>query len=384
MRRTVLITGASGALGPHLLAELLRCDDIDRVVVLLRSGPRSDRRVRELRRAVARLAADSELQRPGQLDRLMPVGGDVGRCDLGIDSDTADRLARQVDIVIHAAANTRFSSPATDLRHVNVEGTRHVLAFARRCRRLRQFLHVSSTCVAGTRLGAIREQVEDAPGAFVNPYERTKWEAERMANAADVPVRIVRLSTCIGAPTGYVHRFGAIHLALHWLVRGLLPMLPAAEGARMDLISTDVAARWIVRAATQTPVPRDVCQVAAGQHAVPLVEVLQAAVAHLRDRCPAWKSGQIEAPVIVDAETFRLFERSVAQSGDVLFARVLETAGSFVPALLYPKVYETVRAEAVWGGPLPVADWRSTLRNVMDFGCSRQWRRPRMPEPAHA
>jgi hypothetical protein len=111
--------------------------------------------------------------------------------------------------------------------------------------------------------------------------------------------------------------------------------------------------------------------------------LVECAVAHLRNTLPGWKSGQIDAPVIVDAATFRLFERSVAQSGDVLFARVLAAAGSFFPALLYPKVYQTVRAEALWGGPLPLSDWRSTLRKVIDFGCTREWRRVRAMEPSH-
>ena len=142
--------------------------------------------------------------------------------------------------------------PPRDLHDVNVEGTRHVLAFAHRCPRLEQFLFVSTTCVAGTRTGVIHERLEDEPAAFLNPYERTKWEAERLAAAADLPVRIARLSTCIGdEQTGYVHRFGAIHQALRWLIRGLVPLVPAVEGSRVDLIATGVAARWIARAAEQ-------------------------------------------------------------------------------------------------------------------------------------
>jgi len=42
---------------------------------------------------------------------------------------------------------------------------------------------------------------------FVNLYERTKWEAEQLTVAAALPVRIARLSTCIGGErTGSVHR----------------------------------------------------------------------------------------------------------------------------------------------------------------------------------
>ena len=383
MGRTVLITGASGALGPPLLAELLQSDGTDRVTVLLRPGPRWDRRVEELRASVAQMAVDAGHQRPLRLDRLMCVAGDVGRRDLGLEAREGARLAKEVHVLIHAAANTRFSTSAGDLHNVNVEGTRHALAFARLCRVLEQFVLVSTTCVAGTRTGVIAERLEDEPDAFVNAYERSKWEAERLAAAADLPVRIVRLSTCIGGErTGYVHRFGAIHQSLRWLIRGLVPMVPAVDGSHVDLIATDVAVRWIARAVEHAVNGLEVCQVAAGQHAIPLHDLVECAVAHLRRTRPGWTSGQIEAPAIVDAATFRLFEHSVARSGDVLFARVLEAAGSFFPALLYPKVYQTNRAEALWGGPLPLSDWRSTVGKVIDFGCSRQWRSRRAMEPA--
>jgi hypothetical protein len=153
-----------------------------------------------------------------------------------------------------------------------------------------------------------------------------------------------------------------------------MPMLPAADGSLVDLIATDVAARWLARAVARPVTDLDVCHVAAGAWAIPVLELIAAAVAQLRTTVSGWADGQIEAPVIVDAATFELFERSVAQSGDALFGRVLGSARSFFPTLLYPKVYDTTRAEALWGGPLPLSDWRSTLGKVIDFGIARDWR----------
>jgi nucleoside-diphosphate-sugar epimerase len=379
MHRTIFITGASGALGPHLLAELLRDEENHGVVAVLRPSRRSlSNRADELRTAIERLTSEQERGRIRPMSRLELIEGDVRRCDLGLESRDLDRVLRSVDVIVHAAAKTRFTAAPSELHDANVEGTRQMLALAHRhCPRLRQFLFVSTTCVAGTKTGSIPECLQAEPAAFMNGYERTKWEAEWQVATSDLPTRIARLSTCIGGErAGYVHRFGAIHQSMRWLIRGLVPMVPAADGARVDLIATDVAAQWLARAVATAPDGLEVCHVAAGQQAIPLRQLLESAVAHLRNRVPAWKRGQIEPPAIVDAATFEVFARSIADSGDALFARVLEAAESFFPALLYPKVYQTDRAERLWGGPLPLSDWRSTLARVIDFGCASEWRRP--------
>jgi nucleoside-diphosphate-sugar epimerase len=373
MSRAVLVTGGSGALGPHLLAELLRRDAPPRVFALLRPGRRWADRFCALRTSIDALTADGE--RPPSFERLIPIAGDILHANLGLDAGERDRVLREIDVVIHAAERTRFTAPAADLHDSNVQGTRHVLDLARRCLHLEQFLLVSTTCVAGTATGSIAERLDDEPQQFVNAYERTKSEAERLAAAAQLPVRIARLGTCVGGErTGYVHRFGAIHQLLYWLTRGLLPVVPATHDARIDLIATDVGARWLACAAGQAVDGLDVCHVAAGHRAIPLHELLECAVGHLRARLSGWRHGQIEPPAIVDAATFRLFERATAATGDVRLARVLDAAGSFLPALLYPKVYPTCRAERVWGGPLPLSDWRSTLGKVIDFGSAHEWR----------
>jgi nucleoside-diphosphate-sugar epimerase len=333
--------------------------------------------VHELKAIVRRLAAEGSACR---LDRLTPVAGDLRLVNLG-GLGLAPRDLAEIDTIVHAGANTSFTASAAELHAVNVDGTARMLALAARCPRLRQFLFVSTACVAGHRTGVIAERLElDAPD-FVNAYEASKWRAEQLVAASDLPVRIARLSTCLGdGRTGYVHRFGAVHHTINWLMRGLVPMIPGAPGARIDAIATDVAARWIAHAAVTPVAPRDahgvdVCHVAAGQQAVPLEALLAAAVAEFRRHRPEWSRRQIEPPAIVDRETFALFQRSAAASGDALFARVLESVQSFLPALLSPKVYETARAERCWGGPLPHPDWRETLAKVIEFGCAAQWSR---------
>ena len=48
------------------------------------------------------------------------------------------------------------SAPLAELRQTNVTGTAALLEFARQCPRLRRFIHLSTTCVAGDRCGRRR------------------------------------------------------------------------------------------------------------------------------------------------------------------------------------------------------------------------------------
>jgi thioester reductase-like protein len=376
MGRAVLVTGGTGAVGPHLLAELLRDRENERLFALVRPAPDWADRFEELRMVADRLTEWNVSPPARGSRRLLPIVADIRRHGMSLSPRDLGRLL-DVNVIIHAAANTRLTAAIDQLEQVNVEGTRNVLALALRCPRLRQFLLVSTTCVSGTRTGPIAEQLSEGPGEFVNAYERTKWAAEQLVSRAELPVRIARLSTCLGAErTGYVHRFGALHQAIRWLARGLVPMMPCVDDSRVDLIPTDMAARWLARAAAR-PVERfEVAHVAAGSRAASLRELVAAAVSHLRARAPGWMSGQFEAPLLVDRGTFELLEQLVRQSRDALFRHVLQGAAAFFPVLLFPRTYQTAVAEELWGSPLPLGDWRSTLGAVIDFGSACNWRRP--------
>lgn len=42
------------------------------------------------------------------LSKLVPVIGNVCESNLGLDDDTADVIAKDVDIIVNSAANTTF------------------------------------------------------------------------------------------------------------------------------------------------------------------------------------------------------------------------------------------------------------------------------------
>ena len=166
MSRAILVTGASGALGPHLWPNFYGAINRPSSLPCRGQAVACLTACSALRAAIFKLTVSGDS--PPSFERLIPISGDICHEDLGLDITDRDRLLRNVEVVIHAAARTRFTAPAADLHHSNVHGTRHVLELARRCRLLRQFLLVSTTCVSGTATGSIAEQLEDEPREFIN------------------------------------------------------------------------------------------------------------------------------------------------------------------------------------------------------------------------
>jgi nucleoside-diphosphate-sugar epimerase len=373
MWRQILVTGATGALGVPLVSELLRQESAERIGLLIRptvhdGEERFQRLVRHLNTARVRT-------RP-----LFCVPGDLFG-DWSVDK----ALRRDTEVILHAAADTRFRAPDRVLERTNVEGTRRVLEWARECPRLSHVVLVSTTCVAGKRARVIPEDSAPEPPEFVNAYEETKWQAERLALDAEVPVHVVRLSTCVGSrQDGEIERPGAFHHSLRWLYHGLIPMIPGSSSSRVDLIPTDAAAAFLALAVQRPPSCVAIHHVAAGSRAAGLEELLEFLAGTFRDTHSGWRRGQIARPVIADASTFAAFQRSVTRSRDLLLGQVMESMDAFLPALLYPKTYETTRAERFWGGPLPLPDWREMLCRVLQFCLRTDWGRSLRGENHHA
>jgi nucleoside-diphosphate-sugar epimerase len=337
---TVLLTGYTGNVGPEIARQLAP----HRVLALVRDAS-----------AVPQIEGVKLIE--GSLEEL-PFS-----------------IREEVEIIIHGAALVAFKSPLEELRRTNVAGTAAMLEFARGCPRLRRFIHVSTTCVYGDRTGSTPEAPVTEIPHFVNAYERSKWEAESLVLGSGLPAEIVRLAIVAGSERdGSVRRPGALHHALYWLYKGLIPMIPGTPKTRVDLISTEFAAGVIAATIASPASPGRIIHASSGARAPELAELLDYLAAFFAGHHRGWSSGAMSRPDIVDHETFALFEKSVEQSGDILFRRVCDDARSFLPILLYPRTMCTSLAESV-----PMTNWQTLAERVTGRLVATDWNRKTVP-----
>lgn len=210
----VLVTGASGFLGSHIVDACLAEGNDVRVLV----RPSSD------------------------LSYLRTLRGvEVHHGDL---SSTAglDEATRGVDVVYHSAARVVDYGSRHDFEEANVEGTRRLLDASRRSG-VARFVFVSSPSVVAD--GSDQIDIDESypyPKRYLNRYSETKAIAERVVLAANSP----RLVTCAIRPRavwGPRDRQGYMPKLLGKLLRGEMPDVSGGRSIRASLCYCENAAR---------------------------------------------------------------------------------------------------------------------------------------------
>jgi thioester reductase-like protein len=266
----VLLTGATGFVGTEILHRLLRRDG--RPVYALVRAPDDES-------AAARLEPH---------ERLRAVAGDIERPGLGLDEATSARLAEEVTTVVHCAASVSFDLSLDDSRRVNVDGSRNVVELAERCRGLERLTYISTAYVAGEPRGLFRESHLDVGQRFRNPYEQSKFEAERMVRerAAHLPLQVLRPSIVVGdSRTGRTTSFNVLYGPLKALARDSIPAIPARRSSPVDIVPVDYVADRTVELAEHGP--DGTFHLVAGRNATTVGRLLELASSHLERKPPA-------------------------------------------------------------------------------------------------
>ena len=263
------MTGATGFVGMELLRRFIE---------------RGDRRIHALVRAADDEAAAERL--PAHA-RLSAVAGDIEQPGLGLSEEKRERLAQDVTTVVHCAASVSFDLSLEESRRVNVDGTRNVVDFAQRCRRLERLTYVSTAYVAGEPRGLFREDQLDVGQRFRNTYERSKFEAERMirSEAAGLPLQILSPSIVVGdSRTGRTSSFNVLYGPLKALARGRIPAIPARRSSPVDIVPVDYVADRAYELVTEGP--DGTFHLVAGRNATTVGRLLELASGHLRRPAP--------------------------------------------------------------------------------------------------
>jgi len=131
-----------------------------------------------------------------------------------------------------------------------VEGTRNILEFALRCKRIRRVNHISTAYVVGKKERVeFSEDMLELNQDFNNTYEQSKYEAEILVKEfrqKGLKISVFRPSMMMeDSYKGKTSDFKVFYGALHFFSNQIYEEFPANESCFQNLINVDTVAKAI-------------------------------------------------------------------------------------------------------------------------------------------
>jgi thioester reductase-like protein/amino acid adenylation domain-containing protein len=178
---TILLTGATGFFGSHLLLELLRQTEAEVVCLVRATGSRCGKE-----RLWQSLTARGLSLRTEERRRVGVIAGDLGSPRLGLAKQAWEQQARRIDSVYHAAANVNLVHPYLSLCRDNVAGTAEVLRLCGESRPKRlHYVSTLSVFVATDRDRGVAFEADDLTqtrwvhGGYAQSKYASEWLVRR-------------------------------------------------------------------------------------------------------------------------------------------------------------------------------------------------------------
>ena len=244
----ILITGTTGLVGFYLLKTLINTTEGE-LVLLIRSSSYDDA-VERCKKLLVRLS-DPIPDLNKIMRRIKMICGDLTKINFGINTDEYNSLCQSITEIYHCAALTGLRETLESLRSANVLGTKNVLEFAAKCKKLKKVNYVSSIFISGTYKGDFSEEDLNFGQSFNNAYEQSKFEAELIVRdyiKSGMSVVIYRPGIIVGDyETGLAFRPGLLYHLFRILSLEIFQKFPLNVNTVLNILPCDIVAEAIYR-----------------------------------------------------------------------------------------------------------------------------------------
>lgn len=159
--KNIFITGATGFIGKVCLVKLIRSfSGCGQVYVMLRSkkGLTPQQRFNKMLQEEPFSSAKRNMSEGVDWSKVVAVEGDMSCENLGLSSDTMEKVCSSVNIVFNIAASVQFDAPLKQNLRDNYLGVSNLLQLATKFQRLISLVHVS-TFFTNSHISHVEEKV---------------------------------------------------------------------------------------------------------------------------------------------------------------------------------------------------------------------------------
>jgi amino acid adenylation domain-containing protein/thioester reductase-like protein/non-ribosomal peptide synthase protein (TIGR01720 family) len=252
--KNVLLTGATGFLGSHLLNELLQSTQVN-IYCLVRGNNKNE--------ATKRLNDNLDFYFFGKYsnpvsNRIIVINGDITLEKFGLTEAAYHDLAGKIDNIIHAAAVAKNFGFYSEFERANVLGTKNAIDFSLVSRKKMDY--ISSLGIVGRpkrkeNMEIMRYTENDfyiGQNYLFNPYIRSKFEAENLvfkAIKAGLSASIYRVGILSGRYSDGFFQMNINENTFYSILKTMIELgviSQAKSDAHIDITPVDCCSKAIV------------------------------------------------------------------------------------------------------------------------------------------
>ncbi|PNP49986.1 hypothetical protein THARTR1_09317 [Trichoderma harzianum] len=199
-RSSIVVTGATGSLGAHVVAKLAPRPDIDRIYCLVRADDSSHGHKRVVSSMIQRRVFHSLSLSSRR--KIVVLPSDLAKPDLGLSTSTYKAITEELSAVIHCAWSVNFNMHLSSFEKGNIAGVSHLISLCQAAQppATMNFCSSVSTCSQATVI-PVPERSPDFAWAQNMGYAQSKAVAEHIcakASSQGVTARVLRVGQIIG------------------------------------------------------------------------------------------------------------------------------------------------------------------------------------------
>lgn len=269
-KRSIILTGATGVVGSHVLYELLHqrlIDEFDgEIILLVRSDKKNNISAQERIHKFLDKKIIPEFLLPYALEELtkylLIIECEFSSVDL---SEILARIKKDREIyLIHSAASTNLAidkNAENENREINYQGSLNLFESCKNF--ITKLTYISTVYASGRLSGIIKDEYNDLINSeYRNPYELYKSKTERaLANSCsthDIEYQILRPGVVVGRlidhPLYYLPKYNVVYAFAEFFHNLKKRRIDAPINIRVNsntslhLVSVDYVAKAIIKA----------------------------------------------------------------------------------------------------------------------------------------
>lgn len=253
--KTIMLTGATGFLGAHILYKLMTETRSD-VICIVRGKDNSSAEKRLYDNLTYYFSNDFADQFAG---RIKVLCGDICEENFALSEASVTYLSNHVKLLIHAAALVKYFGTEEEFNQINVSGTQNALNLAKMLNA--RYAHISTVGISGSYLtkSEVKGTIINEKSFYVgqnftdNLYVKTKFEAENLVlheMNQGMDATICRMGNLIGRWSDGHFQININENAFYNILRSVIGLGCISDSmldVDVELTPVDLAAEAVVR-----------------------------------------------------------------------------------------------------------------------------------------